>query len=96
MKQLLDGSASVTFRIPALKERLYGSFTTDSSGIDGIALGRIAIVKLPWVNALTGEVEALPRAARQMSDYPTSMISLCQEGKSSPDALRRSAGTNPF
>jgi hypothetical protein len=27
---------------------------------------------------------------------PTSMISLCQEGKSSPDALRRSAGTNSF
>ncbi len=26
----------------------------------------------------------------------TSMISLCQEGKSSPGALRRSAGTNPF
>ena len=26
-----------------------------------------------------------------MSDYPTSMISPCQEGKSSPDALRRSA-----
>ena len=42
VKQLLDGSASVTFRIPTLKERLYGSFTTDSSGIDGIALGRIA------------------------------------------------------
>jgi hypothetical protein len=32
VKQLLDGSASVTFRIPTLKERLYGSFTTDSSG----------------------------------------------------------------
>src|SRR6266481_3168939 len=31
-----------------------------------------------------------------MSDNPTSMISLCQEGKSSPGALRRSAGTNPF
>jgi hypothetical protein len=32
VKQLLDGSASVTFRIPTLKERLHGSFTTDSSG----------------------------------------------------------------
>ena len=28
--------------------------------------------------------------------YPTPMISLCQEGKSSPDALRRSAGTKSF
>ena len=27
---------------------------------------------------------------------PTSMIGLCQEGKSSPDALRRSAGVSPF
>jgi hypothetical protein len=27
---------------------------------------------------------------------PTSMIGLCQEGKSSPDALRRSAGVNPL
>ena len=26
----------------------------------------------------------------------TSMIGLCQEGKSSPDALRRSAGVNSF
>src|SRR5690348_15662452 len=26
----------------------------------------------------------------------TSMIGLCQEAKSSPDALRRSAGVNPF
>ena len=41
LKQLLDGSASVTLRIPTLKERLYGSFTTDSSGIDGLAFGRI-------------------------------------------------------
>jgi hypothetical protein len=31
-----------------------------------------------------------------LSGYPTSMISLCQEGKSSPGALRRSAGTNSF
>ena len=41
MKQLLDGSASVTFRIPPLEERLYASFTTDSTSIDGIAFGRI-------------------------------------------------------
>src|SRR6266404_8744120 len=32
----------------------------------------------------------------EMSGNPTSMIGLCQEGKSSPDALRRSAGTNSF
>jgi hypothetical protein len=32
----------------------------------------------------------------EMSDNPTSMIGLCQEGKSSPDALRRSAGVNSF
>src|SRR6266404_2376732 len=31
-----------------------------------------------------------------MSGNPTSMIGLCQEGKSSPDALRRSAGVNSF
>ena len=31
-----------------------------------------------------------------VSDYPTSMIGLCQEGKSSPDALGRSAGTKSF
>src|SRR5258708_18151549 len=31
-----------------------------------------------------------------LSGYPTSMISLCQEGKSSPDAPRRSACTNSF
>ena len=30
------------------------------------------------------------------SDFPTSMIGLCQEAKSSPDALRRSAGVNSF
>jgi hypothetical protein len=29
---------------------------------------------------------------RHLSDNATSMIGLCQEGKSSPDALRRSAG----
>ena len=32
----------------------------------------------------------------EMSGLPTSMIGLCQEGKSSPDALRESAGTNSF
>src|SRR5258708_37663269 len=31
-----------------------------------------------------------------VSDYATSMIGLCQEGKSSPDALGRSAGVNSF
>src|SRR5450755_4998107 len=31
-----------------------------------------------------------------LSGYATSMIGLCQEGKSSPDALRRSAGVNSF
>src|SRR5467141_3164244 len=31
-----------------------------------------------------------------MSGNPTSMIGLCQEGKGSPDALRRSAGVNSF
>src|SRR5467141_2937057 len=31
-----------------------------------------------------------------MSGNPTSMIGPCQEGKSSPDALRRSAGVNSF
>jgi hypothetical protein len=31
-----------------------------------------------------------------MSGNATSMIGLCQEGKSSPDALRRSAGVNLF
>jgi hypothetical protein len=39
LKQLLDGSASLPCRIPPLKERLHRSFTTDSSGIDGIAFG---------------------------------------------------------
>jgi hypothetical protein len=32
----------------------------------------------------------------EMSGNATSMIGLCQEGKSSPDALRRSAGANLF
>ncbi len=31
-----------------------------------------------------------------MSDNPASMIGLCQEGKISPGALRRSAGGNSF
>jgi hypothetical protein len=30
------------------------------------------------------------------SGNATSMIGLCQEGKSSPDVLRRSAGVNSF
>src|SRR5579863_8370533 len=30
--------------------------------------------------------------SKHLSDNATSMIGLCQEGKSSPDALRRSAG----
>ncbi len=38
----------------------------------------------------------LTRSAGQMPGNATSMIGLCQEGKSSPDALRRSAGTNSF
>src|SRR6266481_2043237 len=40
-----------------------------------------------------------PRYAERLynkSGKPTSMIGLCQEGKSSPDALRRSAGVNSF
>ena len=32
----------------------------------------------------------------EMSGNPTSMIGLCQEGQSSPGALRRSAGVNSF
>src|SRR5262245_39216959 len=32
----------------------------------------------------------------QLSDKPTPMMNLCQEGKSSPDALRRSASTSSF
>jgi hypothetical protein len=35
-------------------------------------------------------------AQNQLSGKATSMIGLCQEGKSSPDALWRSAGVNPF
>ena len=39
--------------------------------------------------------ESMPSA--EITSYkPTSMIGLCQEGKSSPDALRRSAGTKLF
>src|SRR5580658_145897 len=33
---------------------------------------------------------------KNMSGNTTSMIGLCQEGKSSPDALGRSAGVNSF
>lgn len=46
VKQLLDGSASVTFGISTFRERLYGAFTTDSSGIDSIAFGRVAKSKV--------------------------------------------------
>ena len=35
-------------------------------------------------------------ALLEMSGNATSMIGLCQEGKSSPDALGRSAGVNSF
>ena len=35
-------------------------------------------------------------ACSRMSGNATSMIGLCQEGKSSPDALGRSAGVNSF
>jgi len=43
--------------------------------------------------ALTGELKLAPIP---MSGKATSMIGLCQEGKSSPGALWRSAGGNPF
>ena len=46
------------------------------------------------INAVTGKVK-IGRGSH-MSGYATSMIGLCQEGKSSPDALRRSAGVIPF
>jgi hypothetical protein len=39
-----------------------------------------------------GADKRLSGACTSMSGYATSMIGLCQEGKSSPDALRRSAG----
>jgi hypothetical protein len=42
----------------------------------------------------SGHGTVLP--ACQVSGNPTSMIGLCQEGQSSPDALRGSAGVNPF
>src|SRR5216684_7641549 len=45
------------------------------------------------INALTVQVKS---ARFSMSGYPTSMIGPCQEGKGSPDALRRSAGVNSF
>src|SRR5712692_11772427 len=38
----------------------------------------------------------VPSRVEIASYKPTSMIGLCQEGKSSPDALRRSAGTKLF
>src|SRR5882762_11263176 len=46
----------------------------------------------------SGQLPRTPFVASDghMSGKPTSMIGLCQEGKSSPDALRRSAGVNPF
>jgi hypothetical protein len=56
VKQLLDGSASITFRIPTLKERLYRSFTTDSSGIDGIVFGWIAKSEVTVRARLTGHL----------------------------------------
>jgi hypothetical protein len=40
---------------------------------------------------IKGEVPGL-----DMSDNPTSMIGLCQEGKSSLDALRKNADANSF
>jgi hypothetical protein len=43
--------------------------------------------------SVTGEVKS---AGFSMSGNPTSMIGRCQEGKSSPDALRWSACTNSF
>jgi len=43
-------------------------------------------------SVLTGELGP----STKLSAKATSMIGLCQEGKSSPDALRRSAGTNLF
>jgi hypothetical protein len=46
-----------------------------------------------------GEMTPHKRACRERSigcEQPTSMIGLFQEGKSSPDALGRSAGTNSF
>jgi hypothetical protein len=42
VKQLLDGSASITFRIPTLKERLYRSFTVWRRGsLDSGAYSRV-------------------------------------------------------
>ena len=43
-----------------------------------------------------GRITHKPDKWFSMSDNPTSMIGLCQEGKSSPGALRRSAGVNSF
>jgi hypothetical protein len=44
----------------------------------------------------TSSIPALATGAMIASHKPTSMIGLCQEGKSSPDALRRSACTKLF
>ena len=41
-------------------------------------------------------VDATNSAQNHLSSYATSMIGLCQEGKSSPDTLRRSAGVILF
>jgi hypothetical protein len=44
-------------------------------------------------DAVTGNLKSLQK---HFSGNATSMIGLCQEGKSSPDALRRSASVNSF
>jgi len=44
------------------------------------------------MNLLTPSTYCLALGARISSSMPTSMIGLCQEGKSSPDALGRSEG----
>jgi hypothetical protein len=54
----------------------------------GVVMTSTGHVRLPVI----GKVGS----STQVTGNPTSMISLCQEGKSSPDALRRSAGTNSF
>src|SRR6266567_6376285 len=55
-----------------------------------IALNQILATRSVRVNT------PKPASRGSVSGYPTSMIGLCQEDKSSPDALRRSAGVNPF
>jgi hypothetical protein len=49
--------------------------------------------RLWLINVVTAEVDL---GEGNFTGNATSMIGLCQEGKSSPDALRRSAGVNPF